>query len=292
MANIRITEIRFYPITKNKIDKRLTDWLISDIEEDLKSGWEKFYWSDINNKFFNLIFTSKSVLDFDIFRNPEVNDAFHIWVRISDEGGGRDLIGFKSPEFKTRKYHQFDEEIEYYYGKSFRELNYVTRCLYSADEISIELQDNDESVIKNLFYLPDNWRVNYKPINGKWQYQFESHYYKTSYRFFDHAKYSGKTTRIKYEEEFKGEGDVNNLFHCDTKFLINNNALNKIYKWSKDTGYPRIDERIKSIKLHYQNNPIHEWKWNNQESRWIEKSSLTWDNISNEEFIRFNEYYK
>jgi len=78
MANYKVTHARFYPIQKNIINKELTEWIIGDIADDLKSGWEKFYNYEENNEFFDLVFNSKSSIDFDIFKNEKILNNFHI----------------------------------------------------------------------------------------------------------------------------------------------------------------------------------------------------------------------
>ena len=291
MANYKVTHARFYPIQKNIINKELTEWIIGDIADDLKSGWEKFYNYEENNEFFDLVFNSKSSIDFDIFKNEKILNNFHIWLRISDEGGARDLIAFKSNYYRTRRKYDFNYEIEYYNGSEYRNLNYVKRCLYSADSISICLREDKIETIKELFQYHNENVINYKPKDGMWNYNFECHYYKSCYRSYDHDKYGGKTTNLNYYEEFLGEGAVDNLLHGDRKFLINEKVLNLIYKWSKENGYPRIDENILSINLNFDSHNVHRWWWGNSGNRWNEESSTSWENVSDEEYIRFLEYY-
>lgn len=292
MANYKVTHARFYPVKKNRINKKLTEWIIADITDDLKTGWERFYNYDKDNEFFDLIFNSKSSIDFDIFKSKEVLDNFHIWLRISDEGGARDLIAFKSKFFKERRKYDFNYEIEYYNGSEYRNLNYVKRCLYAADSISFNLKEDKTETIKELFLYHNENVINYNPKKGIWNYNFECHYYKSCYRSYDHDKYGGKTTNLNYYEEFLGEGAVDNLLHCDRKFLINDKILNRIYKWSKEHGYPRIDDNILSINLNFNSQNVHKWWWETSENRWAEESSTNWENVSDEEYIRFLEYYK
>jgi len=242
--------------------------------------------------YFDLVFNSKSVVDFDIFKSKEIIKNFHIWIRVADEGGDRDLIGFKSPTFKPSIQQNPNNSIVRNYGERFNNFDYIKKCLYRVNQLSIELTENDENVIKELFYYPENWQVQYEPIDQIWNYQLDAHYYKSSYRIFDHKLYGGKSTNIDYCSEFKGEGDNNKIFHCDTKFYINEKFLNRVYEWTKEKGNPRINNKIQNLKLWHNGQIKHEWKWSNKESRWKEKCSTDWSNVSDEEFIRFKEYYK
>ena len=292
MANVRITYTRFYPVGNKPLDNKIIEWILSDISEDLKSGWEIFYNVNNESNYFDLIFNSKSVVDFDIFKSEAVIENFHIWVRVADEGGDRDLIAFSSPTYKPIGKQTINNSIMRSYGNRFNNFDYIKKCLYRINHLSIELNDNDEIPIKDLFYYPDNWQVEYKPKNNVWHYQLDAHYYKSSYRIFNHKLYGGKSTNLDYYSEFKGVGDNNKIFHCDAKFYINEKFLNLVYKWTKESGYPRINEKIRNLKIWFNDKVKHEWKWSDEENRWIESCSTDWSNISDEEYIRFMEYYK
>ena len=143
MANILTAYVRFFPKKKKRLPHKLIDWIIEDITEDLR-GWAIIWNIPEDESHFDLIFTYKRSLDYDIFKSQDVLNAFHIWVRISDSGSFLDLITLKSNSFaplNTRlQYVIWDENW-----------NYLNHCLYCADRLSIHLLRNES---ESLYSFP------------------------------------------------------------------------------------------------------------------------------------------
>lgn len=288
MANIKTTYARFFPKKKNQLPKELVNWIMTDITEDLKH-WAITWYIPIDESYLDLVFTSKSILDYDIFKNQKVLETFHIWIRISDEGGAKDFIGFKSNTFKTSK--KYYRQVGYS-GKD-ESWNYFNSCIYSADKLSIHLSSKDEESIDKFIKPSKFWNIS-KELNDEnvWEMNFHINYFRCSYSILNHDKYYGKQQNINFFDNIFGEGEVTEILYDDYRFQLNEYFFSKRYKWNKDLGYSRIDENLLELNFWENNKKVHKFKWASSKEGWIESCYTGWDNVSDKEYIRFKSIYE
>lgn len=289
MANVQITYARFYPIKKGEIPSELVNWIISDIDDDLK-GWKKFFYLHPQNAYFDVLLTSKSILNFYIFHAARILDHFHIWLRISDEGGKNDLLAFRSNHYALEKLHLYSDSTLKHYGAD--EWNYVNMCLYTADAFSIHMKQFDEETIKK-FTNGNHRDLDFsRQADESWKMPLSMVYYKTSYLFSD--KLDAGSAAYSQDKDlysvFFGDGEVYHLLYGNSRFRLNEYFISNYF--NEEYDHQRIDENILQICLWKNDRLVHEWKWDDQSEEWKEKCAVGWDHCADPEYLRFLTLYE
>ncbi|MNJ88944.1 hypothetical protein D3C87_65040 [compost metagenome] len=287
MANIRITYARYYPVQNGTISDEQVQMISSGISEELGS-WAKFIYKHPENDYLDLVFESKSILDYTVFKDEKILEHFHIWVRISDEGGKHDVICFKSKSYGLNTLHGYsDVTFRHYKSDTW---NYVNMCLYGADSFSVHMKQFDVRTVKQFIHYDSEYMDLNIQVGESWKTTLNIVYFKTNYRYLDPPANSEPFAENFYEK-YRGEGSLTESVCGDSRLLLHHHFIAHT-QLNDEFEFERIDENILKVCLWKNDIQVHEWEWSEEKGEWEESCSADWDHCMDPEYLRFLTLYE
>lgn len=292
MANVGNAYVRFYPINGQLSKSKFLE-AYSDLKNQLWRSW--YYFDEIENCI-DVVYPSKSFVRFDLFTDKRIVDNYHIWIRTSDYSCYEDLLGFKSKFYQTTNI-TVGEKCKIESGFT-DEWNFATSCLYSADEILIKFNTTEsdylERLIKSNRY---NTIVDKIDDNMEWRCKLMINYFKSSQTSFENDCTGEHIEQNYYESEFGwSDSHIWGIMQNERLIQIKTEFLDCVFQYDKDSKPIKFEETIDELQFLNRNKVVHSFKWKFDsewnESRWIDKTTSSWDNLINPEFIKFKETYR
>lgn len=293
MANCKVNYVRFFPVEPGHIDADLTQSIVQELADEL-SGWEIFYHQPAHGKWFDLVYTNKSTVRMQIFDRKDLWEAFHVWVRIADEGGMHDLVGFRSRHYALTG-RQDPNPIVRRWGHYLQPWDYLRSCLYMADTLRLQFSGTGSDLLSRLTKTPVWDQIPPDLAEDlSWSHGVDVLHYKCSYVFVDHKPYNGKATNLDFYADIPGRSraEMSKVLLDDDRILLRDVLMRPSWSWKPEDN-PRIDPLLLSFELRHLGKMVYRWEWGEDEigEGWQETTSHGWDNCIDPEYLKFLAWY-
>ena len=292
MANVGNAYVRLYPVN-GKLSRETFIEAYNDLRNQL---WRSWFFFDENEICIDVIYPTKSFVNFDLFRDERILNNYHIWIRTSDNSCYEDLLGFKSNYYKTSN-EIVDEKCKIESGFS-DEWNFATSCLYSADEILIKFNTQETNYLNKLI-KSDRYETINKKIdeNFEWRYKLMINYFKSSQSSFENDCTGEHIEENYYMSEFGwSDSHIWGLMQNERLIQINKEFLDKVFQYDNESNPIKFEQTIEELQFLSKGKTVQSYKWmlDNEwnEERWIVKTTSDWKNLINPEYIKFREQIK
>ena len=294
MANVISAVVRLYPINGEiEKDKFMESYTI--LSQQL---WSSYYFFNTIENCIEILYPCKRAISKDLLEDDEINNNYHIWIRVSDYSCYEDLIGFKSSTFKI-KLTNVDEKCKYWGGFT-DDWNYATSCLYKADELQIKFNSSETNFVNTLVQYDRYHEVN-KQITSDltWSHKMMIVFMKSSQLRFedDYTKIHTECNFYESELSWNDVSNVSGLIINDNRIRLQEEFLSLLYKYDENTNTIKPDPTIEEVIFKLEGEPVQKFIWrenlpDENFSGWLERTKCDWSNCIDPEFIEFKTWYK
>lgn len=286
MANTVNTHTRFYPVN-GVLDRNHFLKLYAIFQKQL---WRSWYYFNERERCIEVIYPSKSHLDFDLFTHQSIVDHFHIWGRCGDYSCYEDILTFKSLHCPIIV-GKIDPKCKYNFDIK-DEWNLATSCLYTADELLIRFKYKDQNYINSLLSIPYNY-----PDALKFQDELTCSlnlmmiYMKSSYTDYIND-FTGEHLEMDYfsSELGWGKAEVWQWMCNNPGVKLKALFLDRLYKNRPSIQESNPHEYISEVLFKWNNKTMYKFEW--KDGHFNQRSDCSWDNCINPEFTAFKTWYK